>query len=622
MAALPRRMLLLSAASRGSSIFPTTAHSRAPVFISGRRISPFKRETRCFASSSRNIKSTKTTIISYLTDVEGDRHYLDRYVQMSKVLCFQNATPCYDDRNFFPYDQCIDFMDTSGNNSTTQLVFGGDTWDKGGGDLYVMRQLLQLKQRYPDRVTLIAGNRDLNKLRILQELGMFGTQVPHHKGVNFLRGTGIVGDPDHSEKIPTNAVDRLKWMFSRTMGSPDAFELRRSELQQEQLFLSDEKVVSITDQQVVESYQQSCHPDGELGQFLQNAQLCHRTGPILFVHGGLPLTTENQLESKDKNNNIWEDLAFAMPWLKDTKKQKPVSVDEWFDELNVFMKSMVQQWKQCIQEMECEGKVETNFIWSEQGGYDYGPPYSQLIQYGMGMLPDKSKNPTVVYSGFWSNQGMPHTHQFWGSEEEDNNRLARVVQRFFETSKLQLMVVGHQPQGDMPSVIRVDTSTKTPAWILCCDTSYSGDTHWHDWSQHDNYNNNTKQRQNLGRGDVVKSGRGEVAVSEVLMELESTDQQQELKSITYHGVLSDGSPYETINLVDSHETTTIGQLAPPGAVPPEEYSPHEHGQWWTKMVFRDGGHLYHAGEGFNVWNYLVHPSSSSQKDKDNKDKSN
>ena len=609
MALLPRRMLLVcSAASRGSSIF-TTAQSRAPTFISG-RTSPYQREARCFASS----KSTKT-IISYLTDVEGDRHYLDRYVQMSKVLCFQDTTPCYDDkdRNFFPYDQCIDFC-SGDSNTNTQLVFGGDTWDKGGGDLYVMRQLLHFKKRYPDRVTLIAGNRDLNKLRILQEIGMFGAQVPHHKGVNFLRGTGIVGDPDHSEKIPTNAVDRLKWMFSRTMGSPDAFELRRYELQQEQELLNKNTKVTITDDQVVESYQQSCHPDGELGQFLEQAQLCHRQGPILFVHGGLPLTTNLPLESKEKNMNIWEDLFFAMPWLKDTKKKPvPVSLDEWFDELNAFMKSMVQQWKQCIQELQDnDGTKVENPIWSEQGGYNYGPPYSQLIQYGMGMLPDKSKNPTVVYSGFWSNQGMPHTHQILGSED---NQLSHVIQQFFEKSGLQLLVVGHQPQGDMPSVIRVDTSTKSPAWILCCDTSYSGDTHWHDWSQHDSKD----KRQNLGRGDVVRSGRGEVAVSEVLLELENhtTDQQQELKSITYHGVLSDGSPYETINLVDSHETTTIGQLAPPGAVPPEEYSPHEHGQWWTKMVFRDGGHLYHAGEGFNVWNYLAHPSSSKDKDKSN-----
>ena len=44
------------------------------------------------------------------------------------------------------------------------VFFGGDTQDKGIGDIRFTRLLLSLKQEHPDRVQLIIGNRDANKL--------------------------------------------------------------------------------------------------------------------------------------------------------------------------------------------------------------------------------------------------------------------------------------------------------------------------------------------------------------------------------------------------------------------------------------------------------------------------
>jgi hypothetical protein len=50
------------------------------------------------------------------------------------------------------------------------FVLGGDTQDKGIGDIRFTKLLLALKQEHPDRVQLIIGNRDANKLRLAAEL--------------------------------------------------------------------------------------------------------------------------------------------------------------------------------------------------------------------------------------------------------------------------------------------------------------------------------------------------------------------------------------------------------------------------------------------------------------------
>jgi hypothetical protein len=44
------------------------------------------------------------------------------------------------------------------------VFFGGDTQDAGVGDIRLTRLLLSLKQEHPDRVQLIIGIRDANKL--------------------------------------------------------------------------------------------------------------------------------------------------------------------------------------------------------------------------------------------------------------------------------------------------------------------------------------------------------------------------------------------------------------------------------------------------------------------------
>jgi len=123
------------------------------------------------SASSSDFDHHRRRRISFLTDVEGDRDYLDRFVELSRVLTFKPTRPSLDPtRPYFPYSRCVDFVCDSGC-----LVYGGDVWDQGGSDLYVVRQLLSLKERFPDRVFIVMGNRDMNKMRVAGELGEIGS---------------------------------------------------------------------------------------------------------------------------------------------------------------------------------------------------------------------------------------------------------------------------------------------------------------------------------------------------------------------------------------------------------------------------------------------------------------
>lgn len=97
-------------------------------------------------------------VVGYVTDIEGNLDYWDRYIQMSKVLHIEQdkanprGRPC-----IFLKDDC-------------ELVYGGDVCDRGKGDITITKELLSLKEKYPSRVHFIMGNRDVNKLRLPFEL--------------------------------------------------------------------------------------------------------------------------------------------------------------------------------------------------------------------------------------------------------------------------------------------------------------------------------------------------------------------------------------------------------------------------------------------------------------------
>lgn len=185
-------------------------------------------------------------MIAWLTDVEG---------RWDKLVSFTTGNP---------HVSLVDGALRLAEGVT--FVFGGDAIDRGAQGRRFVSLLLEARRAYGDRVILLAGNRDLNKLRLVTELG---------------------GKPHRSAPSISSRAELLRWTLANTMGAGKAFEFRAMELR--------EAGEPAHDDAVVESYLADLGPGGELRAYLNASRLGFRAGATLFLHGGV--TVENFLQT-------------------------------------------------------------------------------------------------------------------------------------------------------------------------------------------------------------------------------------------------------------------------------------------------------------------------------------
>ena len=185
--------------------------------------------------------------VAYLTDVEGSWQKLASFVNACDGVSFDGASGgiVVDDGFVF--------------------VFGGDAVDRGPWSRKVCQALLDVKLRQPERVVLLGGNRDINKLRLPRELE---GAVPKKAG------------PEVAALFRDQKPELLKWIFSNTMGAQPAFEHRRSELLAGGAAHGDDDVVNSFVADLLP-------PSGLHYRYLAQTQLAFRLGQTLYVHGGV-----------------------------------------------------------------------------------------------------------------------------------------------------------------------------------------------------------------------------------------------------------------------------------------------------------------------------------------------
>ena len=217
-------------------------------------------------------------VCAYLTDVEGNYDYFDRYKKMYLFDRYLKTTLTGMYLNYEYIDRYLDISHVLGwaDEKKTKLkfkrddamfVFGGDSQDKGIGDIRFVRLLLALKKDYPERVEFIIGNRDANKLRLSTELSEKAIRDPQvlidksfpYWDIEDKRFTPqMFLDQNKAENggSENNAANRLRWILDKNMGAPGAFERRRHELS----ILRAVDKMDVSDEDVVASYRDEVDP--------------------------------------------------------------------------------------------------------------------------------------------------------------------------------------------------------------------------------------------------------------------------------------------------------------------------------------------------------------------------
>ena len=420
--------------------------------------------------------------ISYLTDLEGDAGTWQRYVQISEVL---EEGP---DGSVHVKAGC-------------HFVFGGDAVDHKSGSRQVLTELLSLRKRFPDQVHLLLGNRDINKLRLLVELGdkhLEAQPLRTHPGVYWLRDKPPHSVLTEAEVASNSAVTRLQWILRHTMGAADAFEACRDELNRNRApagLTSDTSGESgVSDEDVLESFRSMLLPGGLMFEYLQHGRVAVRIGTALFVHAGLP-----------RSGSTWKP-GWVPTWRDAGPHTEGLPLDVWIQALEDLRAGALSQ----CEAAHNEGCWGTS-AWSTSGGYLCEQPGSALMQYGMRDMPDGSRQPSVVYNG-WLNE-----------EEYQPLQPDAATLAWLREGGVTHILTGHLPHGDAPLVIRLAEDL----WAVLADTTYGSAVQWpHDAAATDDC---TRAR------SAKAPGRGK-SLCEV--------QLDEAGELRVHGFLSNGQPFE------------------------------------------------------------------------------
>ena len=289
------------------------------------------------------------------------------------------------------------------------FVHGGDVPDRFAGGQRAVAELLRLATATPERVVLVAGNRDLNKLRLTSELSEAGLAAPPPVRVDDWNAWNAKHPlaPGGSAR-----AHRLRWIFSRTMGAPDAFELRRRDRAAAGEPTDDETVA--------QSFLDELADGGAFRRLVQRSTLLARRGNTVFAHAGL--TDDN--------------IGFVPG-----ASERARDVDEWVGRLDEWYRGELGRWERDAH------------AWSGRGTR----PGETLIRYAEPTTGQPANPHSVVYCRNVDEQGkiaLPGAQTI----------------RWLLDSGVRRLVIGHTPSGDLPVILRTPDDAFE---VVVADTSRS-----------------------------------------------------------------------------------------------------------------------------------------------------
>ena len=409
------------------------------------------------AFSSEGRMSDAGFRLGYVTDVEGHLDYFEQFVAHSNVLDKVEESSTKDRLDLRLRDGCY-------------FVYGGDAVDKGPGDIRLCRALVSLKKRYPDRVFLLVGNRDLNKLRFSAELSeqdmnrsIDDIPPPHwDPGAptlrSYLERVAKCRGLQSVEDVNTR-VDRLQYMLKHTLGCPDTFEFRRQELA---VLANDNNcdVNAISDERVLESFVNEVeHPEGSLRQYLENANVAAVVGNTLFVHGAVDANTMKYIPRRD--------TRFERPLSRPPPGKMCDDLNEWVDALNDFLEAGLLDYR-------------SRPFWDEdrtsRGGGALLALQNRAAVWGRSIISNCygdggciTTNHALLYLDDPNRSELEERDPLVFENVSSNPRDPKVA-AWLKDNHIRRVIVGHKPTGDCPAVL---SAIYTGVEIVSGDTSYS-----------------------------------------------------------------------------------------------------------------------------------------------------
>jgi hypothetical protein len=197
-----------------------------------------------------------------------------------------------------------DGSDASLSAKSSRIVFLGDIGDRGAESIFARRVLTTLKQKYPDRVDILWGNRCLSKLGLHNDL----PRLEQLEDKDYRAWLGKKeGVPDDRNALQTkNTVANRVEYWLQAHGAGAGLVNHHRELVEIQKGLAAERGdgVEVTLDQAAQSYIDALKPGGEFFEFLKlgnwGTTPSEVRGPVVAWHGGASSTSIRQVPGDDR----------------------------------------------------------------------------------------------------------------------------------------------------------------------------------------------------------------------------------------------------------------------------------------------------------------------------------
>ena len=399
--------------------------------------------------------------LAFVTDVEGNLDYFGNFVSHASDVLRIVEKEGGEEQDFSKrVSWTLDLVDPE----TCYFVYGGDVVDKGPGDIRLCRALVDLKRRYPDRVYLIVGNRDLNKLRFTAELSETDLQRPIHEIPpphwdpmaptlkEFLQSLPNT-ESSSLEELNTR-VNRLHYLLQHTLGCSNTFDFRREEL----AILNGVDETSVTDDDVVDSFLFEVEK-GSLADYLSLADVAVCIGNTLFCHGAVDKATMRYVPSIT--------TRFIKPVSPPAPGAIIDNVQEWTAALNTFLRQGLEDYRQ---------RPYWNEDRTSRGGECLMALQNRPAVWGRSIVSNCYGDGGCITT----EAAMDYRRDPERLERAQTDALAfeKVCSDPFDLEVadwllkdgIQRVVVGHKPTGDCPAVLN---DSYTLVEIVSSDTSFS-----------------------------------------------------------------------------------------------------------------------------------------------------